>query len=64
MDGPRNYPTKWSKSDGERQVSFYITYLWILKHDTKKLTYENRNRLTDPENKLMVTKGQQDFREE
>ena len=26
MDGPRDYHTKWSKSDRERQIS-YITYM-------------------------------------
>ena len=41
---PRNYHTKWSKSERERQISFYITYLWILKYDTNELTYKNRNR--------------------
>ena len=28
-----------------------------LKYDTYELIYRNRNRLTDKENKLMVTKG-------
>ena len=46
MDGPRDY-----KSDRERQISYDITYLWNLK-------YTNRNRLTDIENKFMVTKGE------
>ena len=31
MDGPRDYHTKWSKSDRERQTSYDITYLWNLK---------------------------------
>ena len=44
MDGPRNYHTKWSKSERERQISFYITYLWILKYDTNELTYKNRKQ--------------------
>ena len=26
MDGPRDYPTKWSKSDRERKTS-YIAYM-------------------------------------
>ena len=26
MDGPRDYHTKWSKSDRERQIPYYITY--------------------------------------
>ena len=55
MDGPRDYHTKWSKSDRERQISHDITYMWL----PKKWTYlQNRNRLTVFENKLMVTKGE------
>ena len=29
--GSRDYHTKWSKSDRERQVSYDITYMWNLK---------------------------------
>ena len=29
MDGPRDYHTKWSKSEKERQISS-ITYMWNL----------------------------------
>ena len=28
MDGPREYHTKWSKSDRERQISYDVTYMW------------------------------------
>ena len=31
MDGPRDYHTKWSKSDKEKQISYDITYMWNLK---------------------------------
>ena len=31
--------------------------MWNLKYDTNELIYENKNRLTHIENKLMVTKG-------
>ena len=31
MDAPRDYHTKGSKSDGERQISYAITYMWNLK---------------------------------
>ena len=44
MDGPRDYHTKWSQT--ERQISYKLTYL------------QNRNRLTDIENKLMVPEGE------
>ena len=31
MDGPRDYHTKWSKSDRGRQISYDIAYMWNLK---------------------------------
>ena len=40
MDGPRDYHTKWSKSDRERQISYNITYVWNLNNDTNELIYE------------------------
>ena len=57
MDGPKDYHTKWSKSDRERQILYDITYMW----DLKKKCYrhlQNRNRPTDVEKKFMVTKGE------
>ena len=58
MDGPRNYHTKWSKSDRERQ----IYHLYVESKIWHKWTYlQNRNRLTDIENKLMVTKGEREW---
>ena len=35
MGGTRDYHTKWSKSDRERQISYDITYMWNLKCDDK-----------------------------
>ena len=37
---PRDYHTKWSQSDGERQISYDITYRWNLegKSDKNELT--------------------------
>ena len=58
MDEPRDYHTKWSKSDRERQISYDITCMWNLKKWYKWTYLQNRNRLTDIENKLMVTKGE------
>ena len=40
MDGPRDYHTKWSKSERERQIPYDITYMWNLKYDTNELIYE------------------------
>ena len=36
MDGLRDYHTKQSKPDRERQISRDITYMWNLKYDTNK----------------------------
>ena len=55
MDGPRDYLTEWSKSDRERQISYDITYMQNLKKWYKWSSLQNRNRLTDLENKLRVT---------
>ena len=60
--GPGDDPTKWSKSDRERQISYDITFMWNLKNSTNALIY---NTETDSqtenkrivESKLMVTKG-------
>ena len=56
-DATRDYHTKWSKSERERQIPYDITYMWNLKYDTNEITYKT-NRLTDTENKLMATKGE------
>ena len=40
MDGPRDYHTKWSKSERERQILHDITYTWNLNYDTSELIYE------------------------
>ena len=55
MDGPRNYPTKWNKSEREIQISYDITYMWNLKNnDRKELIYKTE---TDSHRKqTMVTK--------
>ena len=57
MDGSRDYHTKWSKLDRERQIPYDITYLWNLKNDTSELIFKTE---TDSgiENKLTVTKGE------
>ena len=40
MDATREYHTKWSKSEGERQIPYDITYMWNLKYDTDEPIYE------------------------
>ena len=49
MDGPRDYHTKWSESDRERQIPYDITYMWNLKIRHKWTILRNRSRLTDRE---------------
>ena len=53
MDVPRVYHDKWNKSDIERQKS-YITHTYNLKKKVKRTYLQNRNILTDIENKPMV----------
>ena len=38
MDGPRDYHTKWSKPDRERQILYDITYMWTLKKKKERQT--------------------------
>ena len=58
MDGPRDDHTKWSQSERERQISYDITYMWNLIKWYKWTYLQNRNRPTDSENRLVVTKGE------
>ena len=58
MDGPRDYHTKWRKSDLEKQISYDIIYMCNLKKRHKWTYLQNRTRFTDRVNKLMVTKGE------
>ena len=57
MDRPREYHTKWTKQDRQSKISYDIAYMWNQKKKRHKWTYlYNRNRPTDIENKLMITK--------
>ena len=56
MDRPKDYHTKWSKSERERQIPYGVTYMWNLKYDTNQLIYKTETD-SDIENKRMVTKG-------
>ena len=40
MDAPRDYHTKWSKSEREKQIPYDITDMWNLKYDTNELVYK------------------------
>ena len=62
MDGPRDYQTKWSKS--EKNKYYIISLIADSKKKWYKWTYlQTRNRLTDIENKFMVTKGEREEEE-
>ena len=63
MDGPRDDHTEWSKSDREGQISCDIAYMWNLRKCYKWTYLQNRNRPTEIENKLMVTKGERGRRD-
>ena len=52
MDGPRDYHTKWSKSEMESYIPYDSNYMWNLKYDTNDLIY--RNKLTDIENRVSL----------
>ena len=57
MGVPRDYHTKQSKSERERQAPYDIIYMWNLKDNTNEHTYETETD-TDTENTLMVGKGE------
>ena len=58
MDGPRDYQTKWSQSERQRQMPRDGTYMWNLKYDRNDLTHETVNRLTNTENRLVAAEGE------
>ena len=56
VDEPKDYHAKSSKTDRRRQISHDI-HMWNLKLIQMNI-FTNRNRFTDTENKLMITKGE------
>ena len=40
MDATRDYHTKWSKSERERQIPYIITHMWNLKYSTNEPIYK------------------------
>ena len=57
MDGLRDYHTKWSKSEWQRQISYDISCVWNLKCDTNEYICE-KHRLTDIKNRLVVSSSE------
>ena len=39
-NGPRDYHTKWGKSERKRQMPYAMSYMWNIKHDTNKFIYQ------------------------
>ena len=58
MDGPRDYHTKWSKTERKREISYDIVYMRNLKKRCLQMSLFTKQRLTDVENRLKVTKGE------
>ena len=58
VDGPRDCHTEWSKSEGEKQISYINAYMWNLEKWYRWTSLQGRNRDTDVENKHMDTKGE------
>ena len=56
MNTTRDYHTKWSKSERERLMPYYIICMCNLKKAHKNLRY--RNRLTDRENRCSCQGGE------
>ena len=44
VDEPRDYHTKQSKSERQRQMPYDITYTWNLKYDPNELIYETETK--------------------
>ena len=57
MDRPRDGHTEWSKSEREKQISYNIAYVRNLEKWYRWTYLQSRNRVTDVEKKLTVTKG-------
>ena len=54
MDATRDFHTK---SEGERQIPYDITYMWNLKYGTNDPIYKTETD-SDIENRLVVVKGE------
>ena len=57
MDATRDYHTKWSKSERERQIPYDITYMWNLEYNTNEFIYKAETD-SQTEKINMVIKGE------
>ena len=55
MDEHRGCHTEWTQLDREKQISYDIIYMWNIKKMVQMDSF-TQYRVTDVENKLMVTK--------
>ena len=46
-----------SKVTKKEKDKYHINYMWNLKYDTNGTYLQNKNRLADTENRLVVVKG-------
>ena len=59
MGGPKDYHTKPSKSERERQIPYDITYMWNLKYDTNELIYETETDSQTQKTDLQLPGGEE-----
>ena len=52
-----DYQTKWGKPHRERLISSDIPSIWNLRKMKQVNLLQKRNRITDIENKFIITKG-------
>ena len=52
-----NNVMKWSKSERDKQISYNIPYMWNLEKWNRWTYLQSRNRVTNVEKKLTVTKS-------
>ena len=57
MDGPRDYHTRWSKSERERQISD-IAYMWNGGKMIQMNLFTKQTESHRLQNKFMITKGE------
>ena len=57
MDATRDYHTKCSKSERERQIPYDMTYMWKLKYDTNALIYKTETDSQTLKTDLWLPRG-------
>ena len=56
MDGSGEHYAKWNKGDGERQISYDLTFNWNIINRRK--SKENITRDTEVKNNVTIAKGE------